>query len=110
VPASQLVPAGTIAGGKAGICSLTTVPLAIRPESARTIAKSIFDLILQAKALRNQPGTPQRMDEALGLYERALALDPGSALAMAGIAYLLPEQRVARTFRMDLEVMEQAED
>lgn len=69
----------------------------------------VFDLILRARAVRNQPATPQRTDQALALYERALALDPGSALAMAGIVYLLPQQRVFSTFWMDLEAMERAE-
>ena len=68
-----------------------------------------FDLILQARALRNQFETPQRTNEALALYERALVLDPHSALAMAGIGFLLPQQRIARTFWMDLEALERAE-
>ena len=68
-----------------------------------------FDLILQARALRNQPDTSRSNIEALALYERALTLDPGSALAMAGVGYLLPLQRVTSPWWMDLEAMERAE-
>jgi TolB-like protein/DNA-binding winged helix-turn-helix (wHTH) protein/tetratricopeptide (TPR) repeat protein len=48
-----------------------------------------FDLILQARALQNQLQTPQRNQETLALYERALTLDPSSAIAMANVAYYL---------------------
>jgi adenylate cyclase len=67
-----------------------------------------FDLILQARALRNQAVTPQRTAEALALYERALLLDPGSALALAGAAYLLIDQRMDRGYWMSVEAKEQA--
>jgi TolB-like protein/DNA-binding winged helix-turn-helix (wHTH) protein/tetratricopeptide (TPR) repeat protein len=48
-----------------------------------------FDMILRARSLQNQPPMPQRSREALALYERALLLDPSSAVAMANIAYFL---------------------
>ena len=48
-----------------------------------------FDLILRARSLNLLTPTPQRDKEQLGLYERALLLDPSSAYAMAKIAYFL---------------------
>jgi len=48
-----------------------------------------FDLILRARSLNLLTPTPQREKEQLGLYERALLLDPSSAYAMAKIAYFL---------------------
>jgi tetratricopeptide (TPR) repeat protein len=41
---------------------------------------------LQARALRAQPPSRQREGQVLGLYERALQLDPSSTTAMLGIA------------------------
>jgi adenylate cyclase len=80
-----------------------------RSQRERPTNPDAFDLILQARALRNLPPTAQRTTEALALYERALLLDPGSALAMASIVYLLPQKRIARNSWMDLEAMERAE-
>jgi TolB-like protein/DNA-binding winged helix-turn-helix (wHTH) protein/Flp pilus assembly protein TadD len=49
-----------------------------------------FDLLLRAHSMSTHlPPTPQRNEEALSLYERALALDPLSAHAMAMVAYFL---------------------
>jgi adenylate cyclase len=48
-----------------------------------------FDLILRARALRNQPKSRQRYEEALSLYEQALRLDPSSVLALTGAAFVL---------------------
>ena len=48
-----------------------------------------FDLILRARSMNLLTPTPQRDKEQLGLYERALLLDPSSAYAMAKIAYFL---------------------
>ena len=50
-----------------------------------------FDLILRARALRNQPKSRQRYDEALSFYEQALRLDPSSVLALTGAAFMLLE-------------------
>lgn len=63
-----------------------------RGQRERPATPDAFDLILRARALRNQPPTPERIADALALYEQALVLDPDSALAMAGAAQLLNEQ------------------
>jgi TolB-like protein/tetratricopeptide (TPR) repeat protein len=60
-------------------------------ESARSVRErptspDAFDLILQARALHAQPPSRQRESQVLGLYERALLLDPLSLAAMLGIA------------------------
>jgi TolB-like protein/tetratricopeptide (TPR) repeat protein len=60
-------------------------------ESARSARErptnpDAFDLILQARALHAQPPSRQRESQMLGLYERALQLDPLSPAAMLGIA------------------------
>ncbi|MEA2743267.1 MAG: adenylate cyclase [Acetobacteraceae bacterium] len=68
-----------------------------------------FDLILQARALRNQQVTPQRQAEALALYERALLLEPDAVLAMAGAAFVLLDQWMSRGYWMSLESKERAE-
>jgi adenylate cyclase len=68
-----------------------------------------FDLVLQARAIRHQPITPQHTVEALALYERALLLDPGSVLAMAGAAYLLIDQRLDHGYWTSLEALDRAE-
>ncbi|SEE53545.1 Adenylate cyclase, class 3 [Rhizobiales bacterium GAS191] len=66
-------------------------------ESARAARERLsnpqaFDLILQARALTNQPPSPQRLGAALGFYERALETDPSSVAAMLGIADTLTRQ------------------
>ncbi|MEA2743781.1 MAG: adenylate cyclase, partial [Acetobacteraceae bacterium] len=68
-----------------------------------------FDLILQARALLNQPPTPQRQAEALALYERALLLDPSSVLAMAGTALMLLDPWADRGYWANLDSMDRAE-
>ncbi|SEF15078.1 TolB amino-terminal domain-containing protein [Rhizobiales bacterium GAS191] len=66
-------------------------------ESARAVRErpsnpQAFDLILQARALTNQPPSPQRLATALGFYGRALESDPSSVVAMLGIADTLTRQ------------------
>ena len=66
-------------------------------ESARAVRErpsnpQAFDLILQARALTNQPPSPQRLAGALSFYERALETDPSSVPAMLGIAETLLRQ------------------
>jgi adenylate cyclase len=80
-----------------------------RSQRERPTNPDAFDLILQARALRNQPVTPQRTVDAMALYERALLLDPGSALALAGVALLLLDQRMDRGYWATLEARERAE-
>ena len=69
-------------------------------EAARSLRErptnpDAFDLILQARSLRHRQQTPERDKEIMALYERALALDPSSSLAMTGVAYLLIDGRPA---------------
>jgi tetratricopeptide (TPR) repeat protein len=83
-------------------------------ESARSLRErptnpDAFDLILQARALRNLPSTPQRQVDALALYERALLLDPTSSPAMAGAALLLLTPRMRHWYWDDFEVMRRTE-
>jgi TolB-like protein/class 3 adenylate cyclase/tetratricopeptide (TPR) repeat protein len=44
------------------------------------------DVLLQARALDYRPVTPQTQREVVALYERAVELDPSSAVALAGLA------------------------
>jgi adenylate cyclase len=66
----------------------------IEIENARSLRErptnpDAFDLVLRVRSIRNQPPSLQRDREAMALLERALALDPSSAYAMAYIAYYL---------------------
>ena len=67
-------------------------------ENARSLRErptnpDAFDLILRARSLQHQPSSPQRSEEALALYERALLLDPSSVPALSRVAYFLVETR-----------------
>jgi class 3 adenylate cyclase/TolB-like protein len=60
-------------------------------EAARSLRErptnpDAFDLILQARAVNLLPQTKETITKALGLYERALASDPNSVLALARAA------------------------
>jgi adenylate cyclase len=60
-------------------------------ESARSARErpgnpDVFDLILQARALANQPPSPTRDAAVQALYQRALDKDPKSVPAMLGVA------------------------
>jgi TolB-like protein len=50
-----------------------------------------FDLILRARSIRTLPPSPQRNNQALALFERALTLDPTSVYAMTYVAYSLTD-------------------
>jgi tetratricopeptide (TPR) repeat protein len=71
---------------------------AARGERERHGEPDVFDLVLQAQALRLQPESPQRLDQAQALYERALRLDPRSVPALAGLADII----VMRGFLTDI--------
>jgi TolB-like protein/DNA-binding winged helix-turn-helix (wHTH) protein/Tfp pilus assembly protein PilF len=65
-------------------------------ESARSLRErptnpDAFDLILRARSIKNLPPTQHRNEEALALFEQALARDPSSVEAMEGVAYFLLE-------------------
>lgn len=81
----------------------------LRGQHERPTNPDAFDLILQARALLNLPFTPQRRAEALGLFERALLLDPGSALAMGSVAWLLLQPRMQNWYWNDFETMARAQ-
>jgi TolB-like protein/Flp pilus assembly protein TadD len=55
---------------------------ASRPRDQR----DALDFILRGRAVGLKPMSPSRYDEAIGYFERALALDPGSAEATALLA------------------------
>jgi TolB-like protein len=66
-------------------------------ENARSLREhstnpDAFDFILRARAIANLPPNPQHYQEALILYERALALDPSSIQALVGVASSLMER------------------
>jgi TolB-like protein len=48
-----------------------------------------FDLVLRARSLDHNPPSTQRLAASLELYEKALALDPGSIPAKLGVANTL---------------------
>ena len=67
-------------------------------ESARAVRErpgnpDAFDLILQARALANQPPSPTRDAAVQALYQRALDKDPKSVPAMLGIAGVILARR-----------------
>jgi class 3 adenylate cyclase/TolB-like protein len=47
------------------------------------------DVLLQARALSSRPSSPERQKQLIALYERAAALNPTSAFALAGLAEAL---------------------
>ena len=55
-----------------------------------------FDLILRARSLQNLPPNLQRNEEALALYEHALALDPTSAYATRMSGYSPDQQELPK--------------
>lgn len=66
-----------------------------RSARERPVNPDQFDLILRARSLRNGPRNTVRDDEALALYERALAQDRSSVFAMLGIASILIDRNLA---------------
>lgn len=54
-----------------------------------------FDLVLQARAIRNGGRGPEHDMRALQLHEEALRLDPASISAMLGIARILVDRQFA---------------
>jgi TolB-like protein/class 3 adenylate cyclase len=59
----------------------------INVEAARqTERPDVLDYILRARAAWNRPNSRERHGEVITLYERALALDPRSVEAQAGLA------------------------
>jgi TolB-like protein len=52
----------------------------------RSTHPNSMDLYFQGRAVWNKGATPEYMAQARGFFERALALDPGNAEAMVGIA------------------------
>jgi TolB-like protein len=73
-------------------------------------APDAFDLILRARALRNQPYDRQRFREAQSLYEQALRLDPSSVLALTGAAAMLLETRPANGGWLNIAHQKYAEE
>lgn len=62
-----------------------------RSQRERPTNPDAFDLILRARSIKHLLPTPQRHQELLALYERALQLDPLSVEAMAQVAYFLTD-------------------
>ncbi len=59
---------------------------AARSQRERPDNPDAVDLLLQARLLRLQPPNPQRVSDALALYERAFKLDPSSTLVKIELA------------------------
>ena len=57
-----------------------------RSERERPTNPDVVDILLRARSLQNIPPNPQRQSEIIALYERALELDPSSAMALARLA------------------------
>jgi adenylate cyclase len=74
---------------------------AARSARERSTDPDAFDLILQARALTDQPMNLERTAAAQMLYERALQLDPSSAWTMARLANTLLDQRLNRGYWRD---------
>ncbi len=64
---------------------------AARSQRERPTNPDAFDLVLRARSIWGHPMAPREEAEKIALYEQALRLDPGSVLAMAGLAYALIE-------------------
>ena len=63
-------------------------------ESARSMRErpdhpDATDALVRAYALYNMPPSPKKQTQMVGLYERAVELDPSSAPALAGLAEAL---------------------
>jgi adenylate cyclase len=62
----------------------------VATEAARVTADpEALDYIFQGRAALNRPPTPDNYAETIGLFERALALDPRSVEAQSGLAQAL---------------------
>jgi len=69
-----------------GVLGVSLVEIETTREKREPPARpDAFDLILRARALRNQPDNEAREAEMVRLYEQALRLDPSSVLAMTGL-------------------------
>jgi len=94
------LPLGTLAEGQDDIIRRIAVALNVKMvdvESARSARErpgnaDVFDLILRARSLSNQPPSRERTSEIRALYEQALQLDPSSVPAMLGVAVVLINQ------------------
>ena len=58
----------------------------IRSARERPTNPDVTDIVLRALSLEAIPPNPQRRSQIISLYERALELDPSSAMALAGLA------------------------
>ena len=76
---------------------------------APPIAPDAYDLLLRARALRNQLPSERRSMETMSLYEQVLRLDPSSVLAMAGLAGYLVDERADQSYWTSFEKLERAE-
>jgi TolB-like protein/Tfp pilus assembly protein PilF len=62
-------------------------------EAARATANpDALDYLFRGRAVRFKPPTRDRIEEAIGLFERALALDPRSAEAQTSLAIALTDR------------------
>src|ERR1700758_3191901 len=57
--------------------------------AGRSIVPDIRDYILRGRAARSKPPSPENSAEAIGLFERALALDQQSVAAQSWLAIML---------------------
>lgn len=72
----------------------------IATESARSFRErpndpDAFDLVVRARAIALGPPSLENEQQELGLYERALGLDPANVVALVDSAYLLTDMQPA---------------
>jgi TolB-like protein/DNA-binding winged helix-turn-helix (wHTH) protein len=82
----------------------------IRSQRERPTSPDAFDLVLQARALLNQPPSEERSGLALALYERALTLDPDSIHVLTGIALVHINKAMDQGRWADPEALQRADD
>jgi adenylate cyclase len=82
----------------------------MRSQRERPTAPDAFDLVLQARSLLNLPPSEERLNDALVLFERALAMDPDSVHALTGIAAVHIGKSMDQGRWLDPEALEHAEN
>jgi TolB-like protein/DNA-binding winged helix-turn-helix (wHTH) protein/rhodanese-related sulfurtransferase len=88
--------------------SLTDVEAA-RALRERPTTPDAFDLLMRGRSLTNMPYTRERRAEALALFQQALRLDPGSAVAMARTAQQVLNRKIVDGYWQSLEARDRVE-
>ncbi len=110
-------PVGDLSAGQDQIVTRMGAELGIslfEIEKARSLRErptnpDAFDLILQGRALYNQPPSLERHLQAQALFERALSLDPSSVSALSWVVLCLIERSETSDRWKSLETAERIE-